>query len=97
MSARAFFLINKKLNRFLLLFNLSFLPFSVIAANDTVDFDLSTLQARGLPTTLNDYFRTGSKFSPGMSKITPFINGVEKKRCQLTLMIKANSAYIVKT
>ncbi|TBM13568.1 fimbria/pilus outer membrane usher protein [Hafnia alvei] len=79
MSARAFFLINKKLNRFLLLFNLSFLPFSVIAANDTVDFDLSTLQARGLPTTLNDYFRTGSKFSPGMSKITPFINGVEKK------------------
>ncbi|AIU73427.1 hypothetical protein AT03_14205 [Hafnia alvei FB1] len=79
MSARAFFLINKKLDRFLLLFNLSFLPFSVIAANDTVDFDLSTLQARGLPTTLNDYFRTGSKFSPGMSKITPFINGVEKK------------------
>lgn len=79
MSARAFFLINKKIDRFLLLFNLGFLPFSVIAANDTVDFDLSTLQARGLPTTLNDYFRTGSKFSPGMSKITPFINGVEKK------------------
>lgn len=79
MSARAFFLINKKIDKFLLLFNLGFLPFSVIAANDTVDFDLSTLQARGLPTTLNDYFRTGSKFSPGMSKITPFINGVEKK------------------
>ncbi|TBL73491.1 hypothetical protein EYY94_14085 [Obesumbacterium proteus] len=79
MTARVFLLFKKSFDKILLLFNLSFLSFSVLAANDTVDFDLSTLQARGLPTTLNEYFRNGKKFSPGINKITPVINGVEKK------------------
>lgn len=46
-------------------------------ADDTVDFDTTTLQARGLSTTLNSYFREGKKFSPGMNKVTPVINGKE--------------------
>jgi len=79
MTARVFLVFKKSFDKILLLFNLSFISFSVIAANDTVDFDLSTLQARGLPTTLNEYFRNGKKFSPGISKIIPIVNGVEKK------------------
>lgn len=53
--------------------------FSSAAENETIDFDLSTLQARGLSSTLNDYFRDGKKFSPGTNKITPVINGDEQK------------------
>lgn len=79
MTARVFLLFKKSFDKIPLLLNLSFLSFSVLAANDTVDFDLSTLQARGLPTTLNEYFRNGKKFPPGINKITPVINGVEKK------------------
>ncbi|MNB70416.1 F1 capsule-anchoring protein precursor [compost metagenome] len=55
------------------------LSFSTFAANETVDFDISTLQARGLSSTLNEYFREGKKFSPGVNKITPVINGEERK------------------
>lgn len=79
MIARVFSLIQTKINKTLLFFNFCFLSFSVLSATDTVDFDISTLQARGLPTTLNEYFRNGKKFSPGISKVTPIVNGVEKK------------------
>lgn len=79
MIARVFNLIQTKVNKALLFFNFCFLSFSVLSATDTVDFDISTLQARGLPTTLNEYFRNGKKFSPGISKVTPIVNGVEKK------------------
>lgn len=79
MIARVFLLLQKQINKTLLFFNFCFLSVSVLAATDTVDFDLSTLQARGLPTALNEYFRNGKRFSPGISKVTPIINGVEKK------------------
>lgn len=67
---------NNSISYFLFLLGISF---SSYADNETVDFDLSTLQARGLPSTLNDYFRAGKKFSPGTNKITPVINGGEQK------------------
>lgn len=79
MTVRTLFHARKYIYRVVFTLPLSLISFSLYAANDTVDFDLSTLQARGLSTTLNDYFRTGKKFSPGVTKITPVINGVEKR------------------
>lgn len=79
MTVRTLFYARKYIYRVVFTLPLSLISFSLYAANDTVDFDLSTLQARGLSTTLNDYFRTGKKFSPGVTKITPVINGVEKR------------------
>lgn len=73
MAARIFFNLN---NIALLLLLSSLSRFSL--AEDAVDFDTTTLQARGLSTTLNTYFREGKKFSPGMNKVTPVINGTEK-------------------
>lgn len=96
MIARVFLLLQKQINKTLLFFNFRFLSFSVLAATDAVDFDLSTLQARGLPTALNEYFRNGKIFSPGISKVTSIINGVEKKFYLLILMIKVSFACILK-
>lgn len=79
MAARTFFYIKKYICRVIFFLPLSMISGFLYAANDTVDFDISTLQARGLSTTLNDYFRTGKKFSPGVTKIIPVINGVEKR------------------
>lgn len=79
MTACTFFYIKKYIDKIVFLLPFSLISFSLYAANDTVDFDLSTLEARGLSTTLNDYFRAGKKFSPGITKITPVINGVEKR------------------
>lgn len=73
MAARVFFNLN---NIALLLLLSCFSRFSL--AEDAVDFDTATLQARGLSTTLNTYFREGKKFSPGMNKVMPVINGTEK-------------------
>lgn len=75
MAARAFYSVRFRLKKVTYLFILMSMSFSSFAENDTVDFDLSTLKARGLPSTLNDYFRGGKKFSPGVNKISPVING----------------------
>lgn len=73
MTARTLFNFNKIV--FLLL--LSFVS-KVTLADEVTDFDTATLKARGLSTTLNNYFREGKKFSPGMNKVVPVINGKER-------------------
>lgn len=80
MTARAFIYYQLKFNYCLLLLWISFPSF---ATTEIVDFDLSTLQARGLPSSLNDYFREGKRFSPGINKITPVINGNEQRPVSL--------------
>lgn len=79
MAVRVFYFMRLQLRKTICLFMLMSMSFSSFADNDTVEFDLSTLKARGLPSTLNDYFRAGKKFSPGVNKISPVINGKEMK------------------
>lgn len=85
MSARVFF----NLNSITLLLVSCASGFSF--ADDSVDFDTTTLQARGLSTTLNTYFREGKKFSPGMNKVAPVINGVEKSPINIKFSDKGDA------
>lgn len=72
-----------KLNKITFLLLLSGAP-GIALADDAIDFDTTTLQARGLSPSLNKYFRDGKKFTPGITKITPVINGVEKPSLAVT-------------
>lgn len=85
MSARVFF----NLNSITLLLVSCASGFSF--ADDSVDFDTTTLQARGLSTTLNTYFREGKRFSPGMNKVAPVINGVEKSPINIKFSDKGDA------
>ncbi|MCG2879209.1 hypothetical protein L7I36_21375, partial [Obesumbacterium proteus] len=72
-----------RLNKITLLLLFSGAP-GITLADDAIDFDTTTLQARGLSPSLNKYFRDGKKFTPGINKIVPVINGVEKPSLAVT-------------
>lgn len=59
-------------------------PFIASGADETIDFDTTTMQARGLPVNLNKYFRDGKKFTPGVTKVIPVINGIQKAQMSIT-------------
>lgn len=43
-----------------------------------VQFDLSRLQARGLPLALAEYYANGPRFSPGYSRVALYVNGASR-------------------